>query len=256
MNILPNEITIAGKTETKEKFGFAATHDENKTFTCEVLFTNQLRADANGNIWDKSIEQRFNETAQVDGLTVWKSNGEIPFADMLLDFVQIGAITFEQAEFSLIQKAKDEIKDVREKISNGLVTFADAAREFSDEKETKFEGGQLTNPTTQDFNFELTRMEPELYSQVQGLKDDEISPVIQDEDRINRIKFKIMTVTDRIDDHKADFARDYLKIKDLALQDKQVKAIEVWQRETIRNTYIKINGEYRGCDFQSNWLKE
>lgn len=155
-----------------------------------------------------------------------------------------------------IQKAKDEIKDVREKISNGLVTFADAAREFSDEKETKFEGGQLTNPTTQDFNFELTRMEPELYSQVQGLKDDEISPVIQDEDRINRIKFKIMTVTDRIDDHKADFARDYLKIKDLALQDKQVKAIEVWQRETIRNTYIKINGEYRGCDFQSNWLKE
>jgi len=155
-----------------------------------------------------------------------------------------------------IQKAKDEIIDVREKISNGLVTFADAAREFSDEKETKFEGGQLTNPTTQDFNFELTRMEPELYSQVQGLKDDEISPVIQDEDRINRIKFKIMTVTDRIDDHKADFARDYLKIKDLALQDKQVKAIEVWQRETIRNTYIKINGEYRGCDFQSNWLKE
>ena len=99
-------------------------------------------------------------------------------------------------------------------------------------------------------------MEPELYSQVQGLKDDESSPVIQDEDRINRIKFKIMTVTDRIDDHKADFARDYLKIKDLALQDKQVKAIEVWQRETIRNTYIKINGEYRGCDFQSNWLKE
>jgi len=108
MNILPNEITIAGKVETKEKFGFAATHDENKTFTGEVLFTNQLRADANGNIWDKSIEQRFEETAQVDGLTVWKSNGEIPFADMLLDFVQIGAITFEQAEFSLIQKAKDD----------------------------------------------------------------------------------------------------------------------------------------------------
>jgi hypothetical protein len=108
MNILPNEITIAGKVETKEKFGFAATHDENKTFTGEVLFTNQLRADANGNIWDKSIEQRFEETAQVDGLTVWKSNGEIPFADMLLDFAQIGAITFEQAEFSLIQKAKDD----------------------------------------------------------------------------------------------------------------------------------------------------
>ena len=154
-----------------------------------------------------------------------------------------------------IQKAKDEIEMVREKIVDGSVSFAEAAREFSDEKETKYEGGQLTHPTTQDFNFELTKMDTEMYTQIQGLKDGEISPVIQDEDRINRIKFKIMTVTDRIDDHKADFSRDYLKIKELALQDKQIKAIEKWQKESIAETYIKINGEYRDCDFQSNWLK-
>ncbi|WP_245940336.1 peptidylprolyl isomerase [Winogradskyella pacifica] len=155
-----------------------------------------------------------------------------------------------------IKKANDEIKEVRAKIMDGSLTFAQAAREFSDEKETKFEGGQLTNPTTQDFNFELTRMEPELYSQIQDLKDGEISEVLQDEDRVNTIKFKILTVTDRIDDHEADFAKDYLKIKNLALQDKQVKAVEKWQKETIIDTYIKINGEYRDCDFQSNWLKK
>ncbi|WP_179316834.1 peptidylprolyl isomerase [Winogradskyella undariae] len=155
-----------------------------------------------------------------------------------------------------IQKAKDEIDEVRAKIVDGSLTFADAAREFSDEKETKFEGGQLTNPTTQDFNFELTRMEPELYSQIQNLKDGEISEVLQDEDRVNRIKFKILTVTDRLDDHKADFAKDYLKIKNLALQDKQVQEIAKWQKKTIVDTYIKINGEYKDCDFQSNWLKK
>ena len=136
-----------------------------------------------------------------------------------------------------------------------LLTFAEAAREFSDEKETKFEGGQLTNPTTQDFNFELTKMDPELYTQIQGLKDGEISPVLQDQDRINEIKFKIITVADRIDEHEADFSRDYLKIKRLALQDKQFKAIEKWQKEKIMDTYIKINGEYRDCDYKSNWLK-
>ncbi|WP_430467851.1 peptidylprolyl isomerase [Winogradskyella ouciana] len=154
-----------------------------------------------------------------------------------------------------IQKAKDEIDMVREKIVDGSISFAEAAREFSDEKETKYEGGQLTNPTTQDFNFELTKMDTEMYTQIQDLKDGEVSPVIQDEDRINRIKFKIMTVTDRINDHKADYSRDYLKIKELALQDKQIKAIEKWQKETIAETYIKINGEYRDCDYQSNWLK-
>ena len=154
-----------------------------------------------------------------------------------------------------IQKAEDHINEIRAKIVDSTLTFAEAAREFSDEKETKYEGGQLTNPTTQDFNFELTRMEPELYSQIQDLKDGEISKVLQDEDRVNRLKFKILTVTDRIDDHEADFARDYLKIKELALQDKQIKAIEKWQKEAISETYIKINGEYRDCDFQSNWLK-
>jgi peptidyl-prolyl cis-trans isomerase SurA len=154
-----------------------------------------------------------------------------------------------------IQEAKDKIDKVRDLIVSGKLSFADAALEFSDEEETKFEGGQLTNPTTQDFNFELTKMDTEMYTQIQGLKDDEISEVIQDEDRVNTIKFKIMTVTDRIDDHEADFARDYLKIKDLALQDKQIRAIEKWQKEVIAETYVKINGEYRKCEYQSNWLK-
>ena len=108
--ILDNEVKIAGETVTKQRYGMASIHDENKTFTGDVLFTDQLRPDPNGNIWDKSIEMQFEKTAQVDGLTVWRSNGEVPFADMLLDFVQIGAITLEQAEFSLIQKNKDSEK--------------------------------------------------------------------------------------------------------------------------------------------------
>ncbi|WP_418514163.1 peptidylprolyl isomerase [Corallibacter sp.] len=154
-----------------------------------------------------------------------------------------------------IQKAQEKIEKVRELIVSGKTTFAEAAREFSDEEETKFEGGRLTNPTTQDFNFELTKMDTEMYTQIQGLKDGEVSQVIQDEDRINNIKFKIMTVTDRIDDHEADYARDYLKIKELALQDKQVRAIEKWQKQVIAETYVKINGEYRDCEYQNNWLK-
>lgn len=157
---------------------------------------------------------------------------------------------------SAIQKAKEEIDEVRRKVVSGEISFAEAAREFSDEKETKYEGGLLTNPLTQDFNFELTKMEPELYSQIQNLEEGEISQVLQDEDRINRIKFKILTVSDRLDEHEADYARDYTKIKRLALQDKQFKAVAEWQKETIMKTHIKINGDFRNCEFQSNWLKK
>lgn len=154
-----------------------------------------------------------------------------------------------------ILAAKQKIDLAREKIVDGTVSFEAAALEFSDEEETKYEGGQLMNPLTQDFNFELTKMDPELYAQIQNLEDGQVSPVLQDEDRVNRIKFKILTVTDRIDEHEADYARDYIKIKNLALQDKQFKAIAEWQKEAIMETYIKVNGEYRDCEYQSNWLK-
>ena len=154
-----------------------------------------------------------------------------------------------------IREAKTKIDTIRARIVRGEIEFGEAARELSDEKETRQDGGQLINPRTQDYNFELTKMDPELYSQIQNLEDGEISLVLQDEDRINRIKFKILTVTDRINEHEADFARDYLKIKNLAVQEKQLEEIAKWQEEKIKDTYININGEYRDCEFNSNWLK-
>ena len=139
--ILANEVTIAGETVRKERYGMASIHDENKTFTGDVLFTDQLRADPNGNIWDKSIEMQFEKTAQVDGLTVWRSNGEVPFADMLLDFVQIGAITLEQAEFSLIQKNKDSEKSLSTlfRHTDGNLYLAEGALDYRQERLAKIE---------------------------------------------------------------------------------------------------------------------
>ncbi|MCF7561658.1 peptidylprolyl isomerase [Sabulilitoribacter multivorans] len=155
-----------------------------------------------------------------------------------------------------VAEAKERLEKVRQRIVNGDISFADAAREVSDEKETKNDGGQLINPTTQDYNFELTRMDPELYAQIQDLKDGEVSLVLSEEDRSSKKKFKILTVTDRIDEHTADYARDYLKIKQLAEEEKKIQAIEKWQEEKILDTYIKISGEYRNCEFSSNWLKK
>ena len=155
-----------------------------------------------------------------------------------------------------IDKAKEEIENVREKIVAGDISFADAALEVSDEEETKFEGGQLINPETNDYVFPLTKIDTDLYGQVQALKNDEVSPVYSESDIVNQVKFKILTVTDRIDEHEADFAKDYLKIKELALYNKQLEVIGKWQKEKIMETYVKINGEHRKCDFQANWLQK
>ena len=137
--ILDNEVTIAGETVRKERFGMAAHHDENKTFTGNVLYKNQIRTAPSGYSHDNSVETNFEGTAQVDGLTVWKSNGEVPFADMLLDFVQIGAITFEQAEFSLIQKNKDQAASLETlfRADDGNIYLGEGALDYREERLAK-----------------------------------------------------------------------------------------------------------------------
>ena len=159
---------------------------------------------------------------------------------------------FSQKE---IEETKSRLVNVRERIVSSEISFADAAIEASDEIETRFDGGLLINPETQDYNFELTKMDPELYAQIANLKEGEVSIVFQDEDRYNPVKFKILTVSNRYDEHIADFSKDYIKIQKLALQNKQLKEIEKWQNEKIFDTYINISNDFGSCDFFSNWLK-
>ncbi len=157
---------------------------------------------------------------------------------------------------SAMKEAKEKLERIRKRIVDGEISFAEAAKASSDEKETRANGGQLINPETQDYNFELTRMDPELYAQIQDLKGGAVSPILLDQDRSQKKKFKILTVTDRIDEHQADFSRDFLKIKQQALNEKKIKAVEKWQKEKIIDTYVKITGSYRDCEFSSNWLKK
>ncbi len=151
--------------------------------------------------------------------------------------------------------AKDLITKIKKRIEDGELTFIEAAKEFSDEKETASDGGILINPVTQDRMFELKNLPPDIYPRVQNLDVGDISLVFNNPTRTGRTRYEIYTVSKKVKEHKAEFAKDYVKIKDLALQAKQIKAIQKWQKEKIAETYVKVNGEYRGCTYERNWLK-
>ena len=155
-----------------------------------------------------------------------------------------------------LDEAKEKIAKIRDRIVNKELTFDEAARNFSDEKETRNDGGQLINPEDLSSRFELTRIEPSLYARISDLKDDEVSVPFLDEDRTSKKSYRIYKITNRIEEHQADFTKDYVKIQDLALKEKQLKAIAKWMKEHIEKTYIAINGEYRNCKFENNWLKK
>ncbi|WP_418888241.1 foldase protein PrsA [Maribacter arcticus] len=158
---------------------------------------------------------------------------------------------------NVLDEAKKELDSIRKKIINKEFTFAEAALNFSDEKETKFDGGLLRNPQDFSSRFELTKMDPTLYNQVQNLKDNEITyPVLEQDPRGGPPKYKILKITNRFDEHVANFSKDYTKIQDLALTEKKYNAIKNWMDEHIEETYISVNDDNRDCEFANNWVKE
>jgi peptidyl-prolyl cis-trans isomerase SurA len=165
-------------------------------------------------------------------------------------------LLFPEVAQSKILEAREKIDDIRQDIIDGEVTFAEAAMAYSDEEETRNNGGRLVNPITGDTRFDLTKMDPALSAQVYNLKEGEVSKVFTDRDRTGKSSFKILTVTRKFDEHRADFVKDYEKIQELALKEKQVKAIQEWQEKKIKDTYIKVNKDYHDCDFTNNWVKK
>ena len=154
-----------------------------------------------------------------------------------------------------LQDAKKKLDTLRKRLVNEEITFPDAALLFSDEKETKFNGGVLINPQTGDTRFELTNLDPVLYSQIRNLKEEEISLPLIEEDRSGLKKYKILKVSNRYDEHVADYSKDYSRIKSLALKEKQLNIIKEWMAEKIESTYVNVNRDSRSCDFSNNWLK-
>ena len=153
-------------------------------------------------------------------------------------------------------KVRDSLENIRLRILKHEITFEEAVKNYSTDKVTRLNKGLLINPLTSDTHFELTRMDPELYARVSNLKPGEFTDGFYEETRDGKKMFKFLKLGSKTEPHTADINRDYVKIKDLALQKKKEEAIEKWIDEKIDDTFIKISDDYKHCNFKHNWLKK
>lgn len=154
-----------------------------------------------------------------------------------------------------LEKAKTTLDELRIRILNKEITFADAARQYSEQKETKQSGGILLDRSGES-RFELNKMEDRmLYEMVSNLKVGEISNNTLVTDSSDKQYYRIVQITNKIPQHLADFSKDYMQIRYVALKSKQNEVIGKWIADHIKDTYIYINDDYQNCNFKSNWLK-
>ncbi|KVV14231.1 peptidylprolyl isomerase [Flavobacterium sp. TAB 87] len=236
--------------------------------TKAVLYSQDKGSSSNGGYYKMNRKTAFVKEFKEVAFSLQEGEISAPFeTDFGYHIIKVEKIKGQEVELrhilispsvseEALTEAKDRIAVIRNKIVSKEISFADAARTESDEKETRANGGTLINPNTQDTRFELTKMDPALYGQVSNLKDDEVSQPLLDVSEREEKSYKLITVTNRINEHTADYSQDYIKIKDLALKEKQIDAIGKWFDEKIKETYIKIIGEYRDCEYVNNWLKK
>lgn len=157
------------------------------------------------------------------------------------------------------QKAFKTLDSLKTEIQNNAVTFQMAARFYSQDAQTKTNGGQMADPNTGSSYFEIDQLKPEDYAAIKDLKEGEISEPVQSTDNEGRngnTVYKIIKVDKIIPAHTASFDKDYSELLEEARSKKQEAAIDQFINGKIKTTYIIIDPLFKNCDFsREGWNK-
>ncbi len=153
-----------------------------------------------------------------------------------------------------LEEAKQKLEKIRKSILAGEMTFEEAAKNFSDDEESKKRGGLMIDPASGETLLETTKLDPAVYAQLVGRNAGDLTDVFEAKDPMGNVSYKLIKIDKKIPPHKADFVKDYAKISQMALEAKKQKAIIRWIKQHLKNTYIYIAPDYRKCKFKINWL--
>lgn len=151
--------------------------------------------------------------------------------------------------------AKKELDSIRALINEGKLTFKEAAYKFSDDKNTKFNGGIIAGQDGGD-KIEKDQLPPVIAYQIAGLNKNDLTEVYESQDNQQRPTVNILMINDVIPAHKLDIATDYERIKNLALDKKKREIVEKWVNEKLPNIFLSINKRYSDCDFKAKWKQD
>ncbi len=166
-----------------------------------------------------------------------------------------------------------ELDSLANLIRKDSLTFEAAALAHSDDKHSKQNGGIVTNHDLLEhysaFDAKLTATKflkedfgigggksIDDYNAIRYMKKGDISTAFRTSDMNGNEMCKIIKLVDVIPSHKATLDEDYLRLEQIALEDKQQKVFQQWLDGKIQAMYVYIAPEFRSGEFvNKNWVK-
>ncbi|MBQ5923787.1 MAG: peptidylprolyl isomerase [Alistipes sp.] len=173
----------------------------------------------------------------------------------------------------LMQPAR-QLDSIANLIRLDSITFENAALRFSDDASSKHNGGIVSNSDIlarmgvydgarmtatrflkEDFSAQGGKS-LEDYAALMCLKEGEVSNSFQTTDIMGNEMSKIVKLVQIIPAHVASLEEDYIRLEEMALQQKQEKVYRKWLDEKIQSMYVYIDPAYRSDEFENkNWIK-
>ena len=159
------------------------------------------------------------------------------------------------AEKDLVD-ATHRLDSVRTDINDHKFTLEEAARFISQDKDTRNSIGVMVNSQTGPTRFEMSQLPQEVAKAIGTLEPGEISEPFIMHGTSGREVVAIAKLTTRVPAHRANMSDDYQLIKQMYEESAKNKIVDKWLEDKIKNTYVRIEDGWRGCDFKHDgWVK-
>lgn len=154
-----------------------------------------------------------------------------------------------------LEAADKKANEVYSILKSDTISFTDAVKKYSN-GDSKGSDGKVMNPYYGDSRMTSDFLDPYTKSAIMSLKEGEYSkPFLSSDNKGIRV-IKIVRLDLDVKEHKANMKDDYLTLQRAALEDKNSRLIDEWVKDKVQSVYIKIDDEYKDCNFNVKcWIK-
>lgn len=163
-------------------------------------------------------------------------------------------IVSDSAIVSSLARLDSIAADIRE----GKFSFEDGAYVISDDKDTRNNKGLMANRSErgQTSRFQLQDLPPEVAKAVDTLQVGQISKPFSMINQQGKTVCVIAKLKSRTEGHKATITEDFQVMKDVVMDKRREKKLHDWVVSKIKSTYVRINDDYRDCQFEyEGWIR-
>ncbi|MGK6349929.1 peptidylprolyl isomerase [Parapedobacter sp. DT-150] len=158
-----------------------------------------------------------------------------------------------------LERAKTHIDTIYNQVVSKKLDFYNAATLYSDNKETKYNGGMLLNMENQQSRTTLIpadKLDASVFTAIDTLQVGGYSQPAQFTDPTGKIGYRFTYLKSRTPPHQANLEQDFAKIKEAALEDKINRKLSEWFEGRRKVTFIDINEAYHDCSDLQIWLED